>query len=188
MGDDDDELPKYIAKPMMGEESVYSVIDGEHGIDDGDEVEESDQFRPVNYAKRLKGSKDKVIASKPTIQWFRLQCPGWSVITKQEDSGDPDRVQFRAEIYDVRGTLRASATKSWSKKKSGSGEFALECAETGAINRACNNLGFLSTSAKQGFDPDGKPPFWEQKNRRELAQEEKTAIAAEGGILLEKEN
>lgn len=165
MGDDEEEeIPKYVARPMMGEESVYSVMDGENGLE---EVEESEEFRPWYYLKKIPGSKQKIVASKPTIQWFRLQCPGWSMITNQEDSGDPDKIQFRTEILDTNGVVRASGTKAWSKKKRGSGEFALECAETGSMNRACNNLGFLSTCAKSGFDPDGRLPFWEKKKEEE---------------------
>lgn len=76
------------------------------------------------------------------ILWFRRNCPGWRIVTTQcplpSDNTDT-LARFRAEILNPDGEVMATAHKTWSLKKN---PFFNECAESGAVARALEYLGF----------------------------------------------
>lgn len=144
---------------LKGEEDIFAALDNAHGAETSEEEASDGGFLPKNSLIKFPGAKIKVVSSRGTLQWFRLQCPGWGIVTEKVQETDKF-IEFRATVYDADERIRSTGSKTWSKTKPGTGQFALECAETGAINRALNNLGFLGLVAKTGFDPDGKEPYW----------------------------
>lgn len=174
--EDEEEFVK--PKTRIGsEEQIHDIIDKEAGKTE--DLVFSEVFLPKEHTyKANKKSKTRLLASKAIILWFRLRCQGWSLESEMTHFGEAkfDNVLvyyaiFKTVITDPDGRVRSIGTKKWDTTKS-AGDYFVECAETGSINRAILNLGFSAENSTTDFHPDGfidgRVPFqWIPEEDRE---------------------
>jgi hypothetical protein len=176
--DEDQSAPAPIKKKYT-DEALHNALDAENEITEP--VGEVSEINFLPHEHLYKAGKQKMLASRAIIIWFRLRCPGWTIKTelisrndiqmpspienaKYKDATTFKEAVAKATIYDKEGRERASDYKRWTTDKN-AGEFFIECACTGAQNRAILCLGFSALNAMTDFHPDGfddtrKPFEW----------------------------
>ena len=168
MFDDLEDEPSPPAKKSFSgasDEMLHKALDAENGDDSPDTAISSDIFRPYDHTYKLKSSPARMLKSRAILVWFRLRCPGWAVetdvvsITSVEPTSGKAPKTWREAVSksvtkDKEGRIRSIGWKKWDTDKN-AGEFFIECACTGAENRAILSLGFSALNASTDFHPDG---------------------------------